>query len=97
MEDFKFKGIGNIAEIEELSYQDFTSCTSVSETMIASMVYTMNNVYDRSSATYDYTFKITTALYNALKASTYYTGTDTQYDTFRSVMNNQNHYKVVAQ
>ena len=97
LEDFKFKGIGNIAQIEKFSYQDFTSCTSVSETMIASMVYTMNNVYDRSSATYDYTFKITTALYNALKASTYYTGTDTQYDTFRSVMNNQNHYQVVAQ
>ena len=57
----------------------------------------MNKVQDRSSVSFPFVFYLKEELYNKLKSSIYYTGTDTQYDTFRNVMNNKNNYQVVAQ
>lgn len=97
LEDFGFTGMGNPNIPQGACGIYLDELTSVSDTTIYSIVYTMNKVQDRSSVSFPFVFYLKEELYNKLKSSIYYTGTDTQYDTFRNVMNNKNNYQVVAQ
>ena len=91
LESFKISNLGYSGLTN--FYMDFRTCYKYSDKMVDSMVYMMNNVQDRTGLK-EFDIYILQALYDRLKASSYYTGTDTQYATFRNVMDGKNNYAV---
>ena len=91
LESFKISNLGYSGLTNY--YIDFRTCYKYSDKMVDSMVYMMNNVQDRTGLK-EFDIYILQALYDRLKASSYYTGTDTQYATFRNVMDEKNNYAV---